>query len=606
VQDKGSDLVAIRNTGTSIFSVSLSRLRSHWPFAVIAVIAAVFIFTNLGSDYLWEDEGDTAALASNILKFGVPKAWDGAAFLDSDHGARLNRDLVMVTHPWVQYYLTAASFLVFGQNTFAARFPFAVTGWMSILLVYVFVWRLIGNRRTAFSAAALLVFSVQFLLYAKQCRYCALNMLLVVWLFWCFFKMKSARDCVLFVLASVFLFHSHPYGLAPVVALGGLSLIYRPFAAQRRWILFAAPAIALLTLPWLALSSLASKGSELNTTAAQSVGEFIERCAQAFIECASVTPVIGSLIVLILATLLLRPKQKRGAPEFSQPEVTPIPPATVPAFWETTEVSILLAVFATILLYALATAVTQSSDSLWLAGMRYASAVLPLAAVAAAIIIVKVSRGHLLIWLALLLVFAFSKLAQLTPWVSGNPSGFIRFGKYSVGAHVPAKIVDRFLGTGLPLYIRDLWRENPGTVGKSCKFLRENAKPGDVLIVNYGMEPTHFYTRLPQAMGILPQYPVYERARELGLPEFVFSVDHARWIVWRSAWETGPGYAINDVLRELTERGGRITTVMEMEETVWENREDIHFHRFSGGYYLFPRTQTFPPSRIARVDWPND
>ena len=605
MQDKVSESVAIRKHGTSVFSASLSQLRSHWPFAIVAVIGAVFIFTNLGSDYLWEDEGDTAALASNILKFGVPKAWDGAAFLDSDHGARLNGDLVMVTHPWVQYYLTAASFLIFGQNTFAARFPFAIAGWMSILLVYLFVWRLLGNRRTAFSAAALLVFSVQFLLYARQCRYCALNMLLVVWLFWSFFKMKSARNCVWFVLASVFLFHSHPYGLAPVAALGALSLIYRPFATQRRWVLFAAPAIAVLTLPWLALSSLSSSGSALNTTAAQSLGEFIERCTQAFIECTSVTPLIGSLI-LILAALLMRPKQKDVPGEQILQGATAIPSTNVPAFLETNEISILLGAFASILLYALATAITQSSDSLWLAGMRYASPALPLAAMVAAIILVKASRGNALICLSLLVVFAFTKLAQLTPWVSGNPSGLIHFGKYSVGAHVPAKIVDRFLGTGLFIYVRDLGRENPGTVAKSCKFLRENAKPGDVLIVNYGMEPTYFYTRLPQAMGILRAYPVYQRARELKLPEYVFGVDHARWIVWRSAWETGPGYAINDVLRELTERGGRIATVMEMEETVWENREDIHFHRFSDGSYLFPRTQTFPPSRVARVDWPNE
>jgi hypothetical protein len=237
--------------------------------------------------------------------------------------------------------------------------------------------------------------------------------------------------------------------------------------------------------------------------------------------------------------------------------------------------------------------------------MRYASAVLPLAAMAAAIIIIKASRGSALIWLSLLFVFGLTKLAQLTPWVAANPNGLIRLGKYSVGAHVPAKIVDRFLGTGLFIYVRDLWRENPGTVAKSCKFLRENAKPGDVLIVNYGMEPTYFYTRLPQAMGILREYPVYQRARELKLPEYVFGVDHVRWIVWRSAWETGPGYAINDVMREIVERGGRITGVMEMEETVWENREDIHFHRFSDGSYLFPRTQTFPSSRIARVDWPS-
>jgi hypothetical protein len=583
-------------------SDALAKLPRHWPLAVVAVIGAVLIFTNLGSDYLWEDEGDTAALASNILKFGVPTAWDGAAFLDSDHGARLNRDLVMVTHPWVQYYLTAASFLVFGQNTFAARFPFALASWMSILFVYFFLWRVTESRLTAFSAAALLVLSVQFLLYARQCRYCALNMLLVCWLFWTFFKMKSARECAFFVLAAVLLFHTHPYGIAPVAALGGLSLIYQPFKTQRRLILFAAPAIALLTLPWLALSSLSSSGSALNTTAAQSPGELVERCTQAFIECASVTPLIGSVIILLITALLVRAKKKSVLRE----EITNTAFENAPAFLETNQMSILVAVFATILLYALATAVTQSSDWLWLAGMRYASAVLPLSAMAAAIIIVKASRGNALIWLSLLFVFGLTKLTQLTPWVAANPGGLIRLGKYSVGAHVPAKIVDRFLGTGLLIYVRDLWRENPGTVAKSCKFLRENAKPGDVLIVNYGMEPTYFYTRLPQAMGILREYPVYQRARELGLPEYVFGVDHVRWIVWRSAWETGPGYAIDDVLREIVERGGKITGVMEIEETVWENREDIHFHRFSDGSYLFPRTQTFPSSRIARVDWPNE
>src|SRR5436309_4265303 len=190
VQNEGIVSAAIRERTASISSASLSMLRSHPLLAVLAVIGGILIFTNLGSDYLWEDEGDTAALASNILKFGVPKAWDGAAFLDSDHGARLNRDLVMVTHPWVQYYLTAGSFLLFGQNTFAARFPFAVAGWMSILIVYFFLWRLLRSRPIAFSAAALLVFSVQFLLYARQCRYCSLNMLLVVWLFWIFFEMK--------------------------------------------------------------------------------------------------------------------------------------------------------------------------------------------------------------------------------------------------------------------------------------------------------------------------------------------------------------------------------------------------------------------------------
>src|SRR5207248_9231788 len=146
-------------------SDAFGSLRQHLPFALIAVIAAGLIFTNLGAGYLWADEGDTAVLASNILKFGVPKAWDGVTFVDSDFGARENDQLVMVSSPWVQYYITATSFLVFGQNTFAARFPFALAGWMSILLCYLIVWSVTGNRWAAFSAPVLLVFSVQFLLY---------------------------------------------------------------------------------------------------------------------------------------------------------------------------------------------------------------------------------------------------------------------------------------------------------------------------------------------------------------------------------------------------------------------------------------------------------
>jgi 4-amino-4-deoxy-L-arabinose transferase-like glycosyltransferase len=103
-------------------------IRRHWPFACLAALALALVLTNLGSDYLWADEGDTAVLAVSIVRNGVPKAWDGVTFTDSDKGARVNRDLVMISHPWVQYYVTAASFLLLGENTFAARLPFALAG----------------------------------------------------------------------------------------------------------------------------------------------------------------------------------------------------------------------------------------------------------------------------------------------------------------------------------------------------------------------------------------------------------------------------------------------------------------------------------------------
>src|SRR6266481_9849537 len=135
-------------------SDAFGSFRQHWPFVVVAVLAGGLIFTNLGAGYLWADEGDTAVLASNILKFGVPKAWDGLTFMDSDFGARENDQLVMVSSPWVQYYVAAASFLLFGENTLAARLPFALAGWMSILLAYFVVWQITANRWAAFCAAA--------------------------------------------------------------------------------------------------------------------------------------------------------------------------------------------------------------------------------------------------------------------------------------------------------------------------------------------------------------------------------------------------------------------------------------------------------------------
>src|SRR5438552_18313561 len=157
-------------------SDAFGSLRQHLPFALIAVIAAGLIFTNLGSDYLWADEGDTAVLASSILKFGVPKAWDGVTFTDSDLGARENQQLIMVGTPWVQYYVAAASFLLFGENTFAARLPFALAGCVTVLLGFQLIRRLTGDWRAAFCGALLMLCSVQFLLYAREARYYALAM----------------------------------------------------------------------------------------------------------------------------------------------------------------------------------------------------------------------------------------------------------------------------------------------------------------------------------------------------------------------------------------------------------------------------------------------
>src|SRR5438270_5195805 len=114
----------------------LRTLFRHWGIVLIMAVSGVLLFTNLGAGYLWADEGDTAVLARNITQFGIPRAWDGITFMDSDYGARVNDHLVMVSSPWLQYYVTAASFFLFGENTFAARVAFALVGLATVWVAY--------------------------------------------------------------------------------------------------------------------------------------------------------------------------------------------------------------------------------------------------------------------------------------------------------------------------------------------------------------------------------------------------------------------------------------------------------------------------------------
>src|SRR6202011_5490040 len=191
------------------------------------------------------------------------------------------------------------------------------------------------------------------------------------------------------------------------------------------------------------------------------------------------------------------------------------------------EQDFLIVIFAVILSSPLAMTVTQRTAALWVTGIRYSSAIIPLVAMAVGILIAKIAGQRLFVWMSILLVFAFTNLGQITPWVlwadkNPNPENKI------VAVHVPQRIIDGVIATGVFLFVRDLFRANPGTVAASCEFLRENAGPGDVVITNYESEPLYFHTRLPQGMKITRQDSIYEIAKRRRLPDYVFGVEQAR------------------------------------------------------------------------------
>jgi 4-amino-4-deoxy-L-arabinose transferase-like glycosyltransferase len=569
------------------------KLRLHWPFAAVALIGLTLVLSGLSKDYLWADEGDTAVFAENIIRSGVPKAWDGITFVDSDKGARLNRDLVMVTSPWLQYYTTATSFFVFGKSTFSARLPFAIAGWLTILFAHRLVLQTTASRWAAFCAAATLVGSVQFLLYCRQCRYYTLSMLLMLLLMSIFLKMKSARHCALFAATAVLLFHAHPISAAPLAALGVLTIVYRPFSIQRRWFWIAAPAIVALTLPWVFLGGSGYAESMGNV---QSVPQFIGRCVQYLIECASVTPLVGVAVIALLCGLHgYRDKNSNALPTSLAPELSADNQSNI----------LVVFTFVALLLYALTVAATQPADSLWRIGIRYTTPMFPLVAISAGILIARISRGRTILILALTAIVIFTKFAQLTPWTFWGKSVASLDGKEVIEAHLPNNIAERFLNTRQQLFfLSDLFASNPGTIATVSSFLREHSQSTDKLITNYEWEPLYFHTGLPQALKILPDYPIYQAAKSKGLPSYVFDVDQVRWVIWRPAWDGYQEYFASAIQQEIVDRGGHIERVAEVPETLWENRENIHFRRFSGGRYLFHGPETFPPASIFRVSWP--
>lgn len=553
-----------------------ANLRPHAPLLIVAAVAAALIFTNLGAGYLWADEGDTAVLAQNILKFGVPRAWDGKTFMDSDFGARVNSNLVMVSSPWLQYYVAAASFAVFGENAFAARFPFALAGWLTILLVYRLIRTATGDRGAALCASILLICSAQFLLFCRESRYYTLTALLTCWLIEAFLRIRSIGTAIAFAVCSVLLFHTHPIGIVAVLALGVLTLIDSNFSVQRRGYWLTLPAILALTTPWFFQ---ARGGYTENVALVSSVGDFFLRLPQYLIECASVTPLIGiiTLGLLLLAT--------RAAPKQSQR-------------------ALLVTIIAVIVSLILGAVATQRTAAIWVTGVRYTSAVIPLLAMVASLLISNISRGRTTLLVALVVAFSVTKFAQITPytfWAEKNPN----LDEKLIALHVPNRAIDAFLATENLLFVRDLFRQNIGTLGQSVEFLRQHAAPNDLVITNYESEPLYFHTGLSQGMKIMRQDVIYDTARRHGLPEYVFSVDDARWVVWRFNWDDYLGIRWPDVAQHLTEEGGQISEVGELKETGWENRENIHFHRFSGDLFLFSREKALEPAKIFRVDWPN-
>jgi hypothetical protein len=173
--------------------------------AVIVTLAAILLFWNLTAKDLWQDEAATAVLASRMLKFGRPVAYDGVNLLTIDiyddqddatisrrtkdpktaidyyiQEGEFKRDYTWIWQPWGLFAIAAVSIKILGQTTLAARLPFALAGLATVPLLYRFVRKQFDSLPMAAISALLLVLNSYWILCARQCRYYSVSSLFLV------------------------------------------------------------------------------------------------------------------------------------------------------------------------------------------------------------------------------------------------------------------------------------------------------------------------------------------------------------------------------------------------------------------------------------------
>lgn len=492
-------------------------------FPAALIVAAVFlgaflILFRLGDRALWEDEGETAVVALNVLQYGFPRMYDGRNVVTQDNEGRyyqgeptFGRDYgdnyIESYHSWLQHYVAAASLAFFDRDTsferwtMAARFPFALLGILSLITTGLVVYRLTGNPWITALTLLFMVFNPAFLLHMRQCRYYALLALLtpLVVYFYCQMLAGKTRAALGFIIAAALLFHSHYWVFVSTYAALGIHYFSRQPHWRGTWkpFLLATGFVVLLTAPWF----FAIKPYE-HTSPAVDPQQFME----------NVYAYLTLLNHAIFPLALL--------------------PVVGWILWktETTDRPIHRFLRVTLLLMG----VVAFLQAFNLAATRNLLGLLPLGMALVACSVVYLYRTHKVTAVILALMILFTDMPNVwLPWTADK----IRGGEVESAVHnldhFPEPMQGWVFFSTFAAYVYEITHAFDGPVEKMVKHLRQHADSNDVVLTNYDWDVIIFYTDLRLANRIPhPEHPDYELNR--------FEWGEIDWVSPRKDWPKVP------------------------------------------------------------------
>jgi hypothetical protein len=237
--------------------LNTNQTKSLAAIAVLVIFSGFAYFWNLGDRLLWGDEAETALLAINITKFGLPLASDGKNTVTLyGTGKDSNQSGVWVWSPWMDEYIAAGSLAVFGKSTFAARFPFAVIGFLCVFFVPFVTYRIFKRPDAALIAMLIFATSAPMILHARQSRYYSLLVfaqLVLLFALTLTLNRRILMGGLLLVLALLIQwYNNYIVAVANAAALAALLFTMRRRRADLiKPIVAALGAFAILALPWL-------------------------------------------------------------------------------------------------------------------------------------------------------------------------------------------------------------------------------------------------------------------------------------------------------------------------------------------------------------------
>ncbi len=508
--------------------------RPDWVVALISLLCLPLFVYGLGNTYLWQDEAQTALLARSVLRNGVPMVGEGALSLSAHMGLDAGVKGIYLHISWLQAYVAAASFRLFGESSWAARVPFALAGWLCVPLIAWVVTRAGGTRGAARFSALLTATSVPFIICSRQSRYYALTTAVALLTAGCYAKIVEAAE------------QRRPIGLASaalaasgtllvlsfdVTAMGILAVIAVHWAvvagpARRAtpfWASWSVPVAVLLA--WIALSLSAPMRNDNAGLAAMPNRIWYGT----FYYAGQIDSYVVPLPLLGLAALVLA---HRTAPT-----------------------AILLIAFA----LGAISGVMLSPYRFF----RYIVPALPFIFALAAVALAALAEKGRVARIAAVAIAAV--LATSTSLHALSHSLLTAVGRRT-GAFV---VRDRSIPARMPL--TDLlkeFRDPPrGPVAATVEYLARHARPGDVIVTTYDELPLKFHTSLKVYGGETAQLPS--------------DGERPVWI-WRRYLKPyiPVRVAVEWVERELA-RGTYERIQLDAIDRRWENREDPAEHVFT-------------------------